>query len=105
MFLLDQLVAASKNSVSKAKRKPTIRKKSSGLTQREQDHLDALIAMGGRGTTTDIGFRVAGLYYSGLMYLRKLEAKGFVRVVGAVDRDGSNPPYIWEVVDAEKQHS
>lgn len=105
MFLLAQLQAIANNPIPTKKKKSFPRKPVEGLTPREKEHFDALVSMGGKGTTNDIGLRVKGMYYSGFAYLRKLEAKGFIRIVGAVDRDGHNPQYIWEVVGTEKQHS
>ena len=98
MFLLDQLTAISNCSTPRCKRKSVERKKTEGLTKREQEHLDVLISMGGRGTTVDIGHKVKGMYYSSMMYLRKLEAKGIIRVAGVSSRKGANSPYIWEVI-------
>lgn len=105
MFLLDQLQAIASNTKPQKIKKSFPRKPVEGLTPREKEHFDALVSMGGKGTTVDIGLRVKGMYYSGFAYLRKLEAKGFIRAVGVIDRGEANPPCVWEVVGAEKQHS
>ena len=98
MNLLDQLQGFTQTPYTTKKSKPKPRVGKEGATAREQEHLDALISLGGEASTNDISKLIQDCYYSSVMYLRKLEKKGFVTVSGEIDRKGANKMIIWSIV-------